>query len=75
MQGFFHGVRTIIAKEGIAGTYKGITPTIMKQGSNQAIRYVIMVFKERRNITSNEKQKSQYRTDTMICLFTPEQIL
>jgi len=37
-QGFFHGVRTIIAKEGIAGTYKGITPTIMKQGSNQAIR-------------------------------------
>jgi len=41
-KGFFHGVRCIIAKEGISGTYKGITPTIMKQGSNQAIRFYVM---------------------------------
>jgi len=41
-KGFFHGVRCIIAKEGLAGTYKGITPTIMKQGSNQAIRFYVM---------------------------------
>jgi len=46
-KGFAHGVRCIIAKEGIAGTYKGITPTIMKQGSNQAIRfYVIETLKD-----------------------------
>jgi len=41
-KGFFHGVRSIIAKEGIAGTYRGLTPTIMKQGSNQAIRFYVV---------------------------------
>lgn len=41
-KGFFHGVKTIIATEGIAGVYKGLTPTIMKQGSNQAIRFFVM---------------------------------
>ena len=37
-KGFFHGLRTIIANEGISGTYKGLTATMMKQGSNQMIR-------------------------------------
>ena len=37
-KGFAHGVRTIIAAEGIMGTYRGLTATMMKQGSNQAIR-------------------------------------
>jgi len=41
-KGFFDGVRSIIATEGIMGTYKGLTPTIMKQGSNQAIRFYVM---------------------------------
>jgi len=41
-KGFFHGVRSIIATEGIMGTYRGLTPTIMKQGSNQAIRFYVM---------------------------------
>lgn len=41
-KGFFHGVRSIIAKEGIMGTYRGLTATIMKQGSNQAIRFYVM---------------------------------
>jgi len=41
-KGFFHGVRSIVAKEGIAGTYRGVTATIMKQGSNQAIRFYVM---------------------------------
>ena len=34
-RGFFHGVRSIIAEQGIKGTYQGLTATIMKQGSNQ----------------------------------------
>jgi solute carrier family 25 citrate transporter 1 len=38
----FHGVKTIVAAEGIAGTYKGLTATMMKQGSNQAIRFYVM---------------------------------
>merc|ERR1712001_451473 len=40
--GFFHGVRSIIAEQGIKGTYQGLTATIMKQGSNQAIRFYVM---------------------------------
>jgi len=38
-RGFFHGVSTIVKEQGISGTYKGLVPTIIKQGSNQAIRF------------------------------------
>jgi len=41
-KGFFHGLRTIVAQEGISGTYKGLTATMMKQGSNQMIRFYVM---------------------------------
>ena len=41
-KGFAHGVRAIVAEEGMTGLYKGLTPTIMKQGSNQAIRFYVM---------------------------------
>jgi len=41
-KGFFHGVRHIVAQEGLSGTYKGLTATMMKQGSNQAIRFYVM---------------------------------
>lgn len=41
-KGFFHGVSLIIKEQGFGGVYKGLTATIMKQGSNQAIRFFIM---------------------------------
>lgn len=41
-RGFFHGVRCIVRDQGIRGTYQGLTATIMKQGSNQAIRFAVM---------------------------------
>jgi solute carrier family 25 citrate transporter 1 len=41
-KGFYHGVRCIIAEQGIRGCYQGVTATIMKQGSNQAIRFYVM---------------------------------
>uniref|UniRef100_A0AAY4CVY8 Tricarboxylate transport protein n=1 Tax=Denticeps clupeoides TaxID=299321 RepID=A0AAY4CVY8_9TELE len=41
-RGFFHGVREIIRTQGIRGTYQGLTATILKQGSNQAIRFFVM---------------------------------
>jgi len=41
-RGFFHGVKHIVAAEGIMGTYRGLTATMMKQGSNQAIRFYVM---------------------------------
>ncbi|XP_052419379.1 tricarboxylate transport protein B, mitochondrial-like isoform X3 [Carassius gibelio] len=41
-RGFFHGVREIIRTQGIRGTYQGLTATVLKQGSNQAIRFFVM---------------------------------
>ncbi|KAG5451787.1 putative tricarboxylate transport protein, mitochondrial [Clonorchis sinensis] len=49
-RGFGHGVRCIAKEFGIGGLYKGVTPTIMKQGTNQAIRFFVM-----------ESLKDQYR--------------
>lgn len=40
-KGFVHGVREIVKTEGIRGTYQGLTATIIKQGSNQAIRFFV----------------------------------
>lgn len=37
--GLIHGVTTIIKEEGFGGVYKGLGPTLIKQGSNQAIRF------------------------------------
>lgn len=40
-RGFLHGVSTIVRTEGIGGIYKGLVPTILKQGSNQAMRFFV----------------------------------
>ncbi|KAM7540945.1 hypothetical protein Aperf_G00000040262 [Anoplocephala perfoliata] len=41
-RGFIHGVRSISKEFGLSGLYKGVTPTIFKQGTNQAIRFFVM---------------------------------
>lgn len=41
-KGFFHGVTMITKEYGFRGVYQGLTPTILKQGSNQAIRFCAM---------------------------------
>ncbi|CAG9861132.1 unnamed protein product [Phyllotreta striolata] len=41
-KGFVHGVGIILKEQGFSGVYKGVTPTILKQGSNQAIRFFVM---------------------------------
>ncbi|KAK4337297.1 hypothetical protein RND71_043583 [Anisodus tanguticus] len=41
-KGFFNGVGTIIREEGFRGCYQGVSATIIKQGSNQAIRFYVM---------------------------------
>ena len=43
LRGFFHGVRTIVKTEGLAGCYQGLGPTILKNGSNQAIRFWVLL--------------------------------
>ncbi|VDN25257.1 unnamed protein product, partial [Cylicostephanus goldi] len=41
-RGFIHGLSCIIKDEGIGGIYKGVTATMLKQGSNQAMRFFVM---------------------------------
>ncbi|KAF6199465.1 hypothetical protein GE061_007491 [Apolygus lucorum] len=41
-KGFFQGTMQIIKQEGFRGIYKGLLPTIMRQGSNQAIRFFVV---------------------------------
>lgn len=40
----FHGVRTILQEQGFRGVYKGLVPTIAKQGSNQMIRFPVYYY-------------------------------
>eukprot|EP00947_MAST-08B_sp_MAST-8B-sp1_P001281 g1281.t1 len=47
------GVRGILAKEGVAGLYQGLIPTILKQGSNQGIRFMVYS-KYKQLVTGNE---------------------
>ncbi|XP_070183926.1 tricarboxylate transport protein, mitochondrial-like [Littorina saxatilis] len=41
-RGFFHGISQIFKEQGFHGLYQGLTPTIIKQGSNQAMRFYVM---------------------------------
>ncbi|XP_061529413.1 tricarboxylate transport protein B, mitochondrial [Phycodurus eques] len=41
-RGFYHGIREIVSAQGLRGTYQGLTATVLKQGSNQAIRFYVM---------------------------------
>ena len=40
-RGLLHGVTTIVRADGLAGVYKGLAATVLKQGSNQAIRWLV----------------------------------
>ncbi|XP_005987562.1 tricarboxylate transport protein, mitochondrial-like isoform X1 [Latimeria chalumnae] len=42
-RGFYHGIREIVREQGVRGTYQGLTATVLKQGSNQAIRFFVMI--------------------------------
>jgi len=40
-KGFFSGVATIVREQGFRGVYQGLTATVIKQGSNQMIRFFV----------------------------------
>ncbi|CAD8159214.1 unnamed protein product [Paramecium octaurelia] len=40
-RGMIHGIGSIVNEMGLSGIYKGLVPTILKQGSNQGIRFVV----------------------------------
>ena len=37
----FHGIKTIISQQGVGGMYKGVVPTVLKQSTNQGVRFVV----------------------------------
>ncbi|XP_056636477.1 putative tricarboxylate transport protein, mitochondrial [Diorhabda sublineata] len=41
-KGLFQGLGVIVKDEGFGGLYKGVTATIIKQGTNQATRFFVM---------------------------------
>lgn len=41
---FFHGVKTIVGEQGIAGVYKGLAPTIIKVSTAQGTRFGVFNF-------------------------------
>ncbi|TKR64549.1 hypothetical protein L596_025061 [Steinernema carpocapsae] len=41
-KGFLHGLGVIVKTDGFKGLYQGVTATMAKQGSNQAIRFFVM---------------------------------
>ncbi|KAH9399668.1 hypothetical protein TYRP_017658 [Tyrophagus putrescentiae] len=41
-RGLFHGIHQITREHGLKGIYQGLTPTILKYGSNQAIRFFVV---------------------------------
>lgn len=41
-RGFLHELGTIVSEQGLGGIYKGLAATVIKQGSNQAIRFFII---------------------------------
>ena len=47
----FQGIYTISQQTGLKGLYAGVVPTVMKQSSNQAVRFV--VFADTKNYLSN----------------------
>jgi len=42
-RGLAHGIRTIVQEEGLGGVYRGLVATIIKQSSNQAVRWLVYV--------------------------------
>lgn len=49
--GMIHGIKSIVADKGFSGLYKGLTPTILKQGSNQGIRF--LVYEDTKRVLKN----------------------
>ncbi|UXI14898.1 SH3 domain-binding protein 5 [Sarcoptes scabiei] len=52
--GLIHGIREIIREKGWRGTYQGVLSTLLKQGSNQAIRFFVFE-------SLNERFQSSHR--------------
>ena len=55
--GFYNGIKTIVKNEGVLGIYNGLIPTILKQSTNQGLRFMSYgIYKNAiMNINGNQK--------------------
>lgn len=58
-RGLLHGISEIVKEKGLRGLYQGVLPTLLKQGSNQAIRFFVFdSLKEWTNNNNNSNLKN-----------------
>lgn len=55
--GFYNGIKTIVKKEGLLGFYNGLIPTILKQSTNQGLRFMSYGVYKNAIINYNGNQK------------------
>jgi len=56
-RGFIHGTMSIAQQQGLKGCYKGLIPTILKQGSNQMIRFAVFYELQKRMLGDDPTKK------------------
>lgn len=61
-KGFLHGTRQIIGEAGVLGLWQGLVPTILKQGSNQAMRFFVYNTLKQRLQGDTDRQLEFYET-------------
>ncbi|KDO30689.1 hypothetical protein SPRG_04591 [Saprolegnia parasitica CBS 223.65] len=72
--GMLHGVRRILAEEGARGLYQGLTATILKQASNQGLRFMwfseykvrVPGFLEQRGVVYSELSEAKLAAVSMV---------
>lgn len=55
----FHGISTIVKENGLGGLYKGYAATLMKQSTNQGVRFVVY--------TDTAKKLKEYISYKVVC--------
>merc|ERR1712194_385271 len=63
--GLIHGVTTMVKEDGIGAIYKGVVPTMAKQGFNQATRFTI--YNGITGILKGEEDKALHPTVNFLC--------
>lgn len=64
-RGLVHGVTTMVKEEGITAIYKGLAPTMAKQGANQATRF--LVFNNLKAFLQGESGQNLHPTVNFAC--------
>uniref|UniRef100_A0A6V3A8C4 Uncharacterized protein n=1 Tax=Heterosigma akashiwo TaxID=2829 RepID=A0A6V3A8C4_HETAK len=75
--GFFHGVRTIVAENGLSGCYRGLAPTIFKVATAQATRFGLfnLIPTEYRSTPASSAAAGAFAGLASVLLFHPVDVV